>query len=469
MKTLALELNDAGVIALADAGPAAERPIVSPGLAIVDGRDVATGHRALERARLNPRKLHSRFWTRPDAGPLGRPFGDEWTHADLVHEHFRALWQSAGDGIEQVVLAVPGSYSEPQLGLLLGIAGAAGIPVTGLVDAAVAAATRVAPVPWLVHLDLRLHDVVLTELAVSDGEWIRGAVRTSDMTGLAVLRDTWAKYVAAQFVRRTRFDPLHSATTEQELYLALDGLVDELRTNERASITLQRAGRAFSLELTRGELAATTASTCDALVDWVRRARSAAELASVSISHHAAAVPSLVDGLADLDEAEPIVLGQTAAAEGALVHRREICAPGDGLPYVTRLPAVAPAGAAAAPHGRARTRPASSAAGVPTHVLWEDRAYEITGEPLEFGSAPRFARSVRIVGSTAGLSRRHCVFLRNGSSVLVRDHSTHGTFVNGRRVEHEARVGPGDRVRIGSPGVELRLIRVVGRETPPAD
>ena len=45
------------------------------------------------------------------------------------------------DGVEAVILALPGTYSGDQLGLLLGIAQACGMPVRGMVDSAVAAAS----------------------------------------------------------------------------------------------------------------------------------------------------------------------------------------------------------------------------------------------------------------------------------------------------------------------------------------
>jgi pSer/pThr/pTyr-binding forkhead associated (FHA) protein len=59
-----------------------------------------------------------------------------------------------------------------------------------------------------------------------------------------------------------------------------------------------------------------------------------------------------------------------------------------------------------------------------------------------------------------GLSRRHCSLFRSGGSVMVEDHSSYGTYLNGRRVEGRAAASIGDRLRLGSPGVELMLIAV---------
>ena len=60
----------------------------------------------------------------------------------------------------------------------------------------------------------------------------------------------------------------------------------------------------------------------------------------------------------------------------------------------------------------------------------------------------------------AGVSRRHCTFIRDGDELILLDHSGFGTFVNGERVAERARVYAGDRVRVGEPGVELALIAV---------
>jgi hypothetical protein len=60
--------------------------------------------------------------------------------------------------------------------------------------------------------------------------------------------------------------------------------------------------------------------------------------------------------------------------------------------------------------------------------------------------------------AAAGVSRRHCSLRREGERTVLIDHSRHGTWVNGARVRERAPVRPGDRVRVGTPGVEFTLI-----------
>ena len=60
--------------------------------------------------------------------------------------------------------------------------------------------------------------------------------------------------------------------------------------------------------------------------------------------------------------------------------------------------------------------------------------------------------------AAAGVSRRHCSLRREGERTMLIDHSRFGTWVNGARVRERAAVRPGDRVRVGTPGVDFTLI-----------
>jgi pSer/pThr/pTyr-binding forkhead associated (FHA) protein len=45
--------------------------------------------------------------------------------------------------------------------------------------------------------------------------------------------------------------------------------------------------------------------------------------------------------------------------------------------------------------------------------------------------------------------------------VWLEDHSTYGTFVNDEKVSGRIELRAGDRLRIGSPGVECELVLAV--------
>ena len=77
------------------------------------------------------------------------------------------LWHDMAGEVEEALLAVPGSFTSAQLSLLLGLAQASPFSVTGLVDAAVAATAATAGPGSYNHLDIQLHQTVVTSLEVS--------------------------------------------------------------------------------------------------------------------------------------------------------------------------------------------------------------------------------------------------------------------------------------------------------------
>jgi pSer/pThr/pTyr-binding forkhead associated (FHA) protein len=99
---------------------------------------------------------------------------------------------------------------------------------------------------------------------------------------------------------------------------------------------------------------------------------------------------------------------------------------------------------------------------VPSHLLLDDQVYSLDGAPLVIGRSPVGPRTIILSEGLAGISRRHCTLVREGGEMVLVDHSSFGTYVNGERVAERVRLHSGDRVRIGDPGVEFSLIAVTG-------
>jgi hypothetical protein len=95
-----------------------------------------------------------------------------------------------------------------------------------------------------------------------------------------------------------------------------------------------------------------------------------------------------------------------------------------------------------------------------SHVLFNGKAFSLSRDALVVGRAPSASHAISLSEGLAGVSRRHCTFVRVAGEVVLVDHSSFGTFVNGERVSERVRVHAGDRVRLGEPGVELALIAV---------
>ena len=96
-----------------------------------------------------------------------------------------------------------------------------------------------------------------------------------------------------------------------------------------------------------------------------------------------------------------------------------------------------------------------------THILFGGDSMRFPDLGLVIGTGTEEVANephILLPRAAAGVSRRHCSLQRDGERTVLIDHSRHGTWVNGARVRERATVRPGDRVRVGTPGVEFTLI-----------
>lgn len=445
MATIGIELVDAAVTAVRDG----VRLAGSPGVALTDPAGLVIGEAAAAGARLQPVIANDRFWSDLSVDALARTAEPQVSHADLAHAHLVSLWQQAAEVGDEAVFAVPGSMRLQQVGLALGIARQAGIRVAGVVDAAVAACACLDARASVLHLDVQLHQAVLTELHGTT-TLRRRRVEIAPRAGLKVMHSAWAHLVSEAMVRSTRFDPLHQAATEQQLYLSLPDWLAVLSSQETVDVGIEAGDGTFSATLRREQFTLAAEAWYAQLAELVHAGHRADESVTLALSSRAGALPALGERLAAMPGLELVILADTAAAAGAAGRAAEL-GPAEPPALVTAL---LRSHAASAPVRR------RAAAVVPTHVIQDGKAHAIDERPLTIGLGAGGGRRIALAGPGAGISHVHCTLQRRDGTVVVRDHSRHGTFVNGQRVEGEAVLGAGDRLRIGTPGVVLELVTV---------
>ena len=446
MATIGIEFVDAALVATRDGA----RIAASPGVALLDGAAFVTGEVAAAAARLTPALANDRYWSDLATDSLARREEPQVSHADLAHAQLAALWREAGRPGDDAACAVPGTMRPHELGLLLGIARHLGIPVAGIVDSAVAACAGLAARASVLHLDVQFYQAVLTEM---QGTTVlrRRRVETATRAGLKAIYSAWAQLVAEALVRRTRFDPLHQAVTAQQLHQRLPAWLAGVSGRESVDATIDTDSGGFTATLRREQFTLAAEAWYSQLAELVHGGHRADEPATLALSARAALLPALAERLGSLPGLDVIVLPDTAAAAGAAARVAEI-GPADPPALVTALARTHPAA-----DGERRRRQVGVAA---THVIFDGRAHAIAEEPLIVGAGEGEGRRIGLTGSGAGISRRHCSLVNQGGRAIVRDHSRYGTFVNGERVEGEAEIGAGDRLRVGTPGVVLELVAV---------
>lgn len=213
----------------------ADKSVRSPGYALLEGQNYHFGNAARSTARMQPRNINNRFWWQLSTRELQPALGPARHTADLVHGHLLELHQQGGSPAG-LVLAVPDSLQREQLSLLLGIVRACPFEVVGLVNRSLLAADGHGGAGTVFHLELQLHQALLTELRSEGGERLLVGSQTLPGRGLLSLQEAIVEKVATAFISGTRFDPRRKAETEQALYDALPQLLTELRDNGEGSL-----------------------------------------------------------------------------------------------------------------------------------------------------------------------------------------------------------------------------------------
>ena len=379
----------------------ADRVLESPGYALHEGQGYQFGAEARARARLRPRDVSTRFWWQLDTRPLQPVLGPARHSADLVHQHLQHLYQQAGTPGEWL-LAAPGSMQDTQLSLLLGIIQQCPFRAVGLVHRSVALASLFRAEGPLFHLELQLHQALLTELHAG-----AGLVRLQRETvlpgcGLLQMQERLVETIARTFIRQTRFDPRRRAESEQQLYDALPGALESLQESPEAALEIQ--GHSIRIGLADLE------DSCAALRDSVRR----------QLATHGAGGPLLLDPLAALlPGLQQALSGEALAADdlpaALAAQQTRLLQKDESLMFVSELPQLAvrplalsggetephailhtavPDGSASAARATPQPPLSTSAELPPTHLLHGYRARPLV-DPLPLGSGWQIQRADR--------------------------------------------------------------------------
>ncbi|MFW2405794.1 MAG: FHA domain-containing protein [Gammaproteobacteria bacterium] len=462
MSLYAIELNDAALAGVGEAGLAFGDRGFEPGYAAeADGR-VLFGAEALHQARLNPRSTTNRFWSEFSDEPLARPIGPYESSVDLVHAHLERLLKAFPDRPSEVLLAVPHYWTTRQLGLLLGLAEELALPVRGLVDSGVAATRCEYSDQHLLHLDAGLHDLSVISMGQDGGASLQDRQTITEVSILRLER-ACAGFIAEKFLRATRLDPLHDASNEQFLYDSLYTWLAELNLQDEIGVTIDFSGNEFRTTIRRDELAQRVAGAFEPAVRMVRSSVGPEDRVALQITSRLAVFPGVIEALTGLPQANLYALEPAAAATGALQRAAQFSPSGDGVGLTTKLAWDRPA------VGVAETEPSVRRAREivePTHLLHDGVVYRLGTAAFNVGAElPAGEYGLRLGSSLSGISRRHCSVRRGAKGVELVDHSRFGTQLNGHSISGAAILQAGDVISIGSPAIELRLVREVSMET----
>jgi hypothetical protein len=251
---------------------------------------------------------------------------------------------------------------------------------------------------------------------------------------------------------QSRFDPLHTAETEQMLLNRLGGWLAKAAGQPQVELNLEYGGASYAATIESLALIAQAAPVYQQMASKLRALYRAGELPAIQVSDRVARLPGLAAMLKARVGGEIYLLEAGATARGALSRLRDRST-GAGVSLLRQLPWDQ------SPIEVVVESSVSEHSGTPTHLLFGAKAYEIGNSPLSLGSQEADeSRSIALDSDMPGVSRRHCSLVLQNGQCLLQDHSRYGTFLNGHRISSSAVLQVGDSIRIGSPGFEFLLI-----------
>lgn len=465
MHMLGLELSDAGIM-VAGGTPSQLLEVdgpdkASPGFALPEENCLLVGKAAQNNARLNPRLYTDRFWDELDTELLKQPGLEEKNNAELAYAHLKRIWDTVKRQGDELLIAFPGFFKEKQLGLILGIAKELSIPIRGFATTALASSSNAYPNHLLLHLDIHLHRLEIT-LLEQGRHLTQKNPETLPGRGLSYLYAEWTKAVADEFVRHTRFDPFDQALYEQQLYNRLPLVLRELQNKPSVMFEMSAVSQMYRVNLTYDLFVQKSKRMYQEVrkcIEGMRKKFGTPEMPMVlEVTHRVSSLPGYRQELSTIPNIRIVELGPGSGAFGVLQLQDLFASQKTekGAAFVTSRPLQTN-------HTYRSTSalPSSQNFMRPTHVRYGHLAYPVSTIPLVIGRGLAEDVGICIPDHIQGVSDMHCTIRISGDDVLLVDHSTHGTFVDGDRISGTTVLKAGQIIRVGERGEELQLIACV--------
>ncbi|HUQ10815.1 MAG TPA: FHA domain-containing protein [Steroidobacteraceae bacterium] len=410
-------------------------------------RDARFGRVALAVARGRPDEVSLNHWRE-----LGRNEHAARNVALEVHAHLRAL--GVTERIDAVV-AVPADLDAQALAALRGALSAAGIEARDFPDAATLTAAAVREREHYVVLEAGWRSATATRVT-GGADCAYDESFVSERANLLDVYDLWLSAVAAALVKNTRFDPLLNLSTEQSLFADLPALAARAAIEGKVEAVVESEGSRFAVDIDGPLFVDAAQGFYRELARLTRSARIAGDSTALVLPAESRRWPGFLPRLLELEQDGLVIAPAGIAAVAASLQAAD----------ATQAPRLRRRVARIADHSLASdveyvaSATTSPARALPvTHILYggDSMRFPEVGLTIgteEDGNSPH----ITLPRAAAGVSRRHCSLRREGERTVLIDHSRYGTWVNGARVRERAGVRPGDRVRVGTPGVEFTLI-----------
>ena len=230
-----------------------------PGIALLmAGEQPVLGTAAQQAIRQQPTRIASRYWSDLSTDSIQLNNSNIRHNADLVWHQLSQIKSTLGSN--KVSLCVPSNLSQPQLELLTGICQSLELHIHSLVNLGLAqlvgnqadgeqicgVATQI-----VTHLDLQLHQLVISNYQVANNRLELKSQETIQDISFLRLIDLMLHMLRDKFIQSSRFDPLHSGDTEQQLF---NQLIQLINTKTLHTFQVDTAQKQHRIDISAQEL-----------------------------------------------------------------------------------------------------------------------------------------------------------------------------------------------------------------------
>ena len=251
MTTALLEINDFSIKASTSNGNTHNEC----GFAHVTDSGIITGDKGFEAFWRHPEKCSNNYWLFLDQQPLKTNWKWARHNADIAYAQLESTLKSIGSP-DEVILCVSNTISVEQLSLLAGLLKALKISIKRIIDLNLFAGLAMRQSAWLIDMQLHQTTLTLIEKSISDDQEIFSIEESETLPNFGFMHicNTIARDISKKLINNSRFDPMHSSGSAQDLFNQIKSNINEFEENNELNFQIKSPSGIVNITISPSEL-----------------------------------------------------------------------------------------------------------------------------------------------------------------------------------------------------------------------
>ncbi len=404
MRTIGLEISSTEFLAVAKSDNLEsllsldDGHTTCPGIVYHDGREFISGRLAEKHRRTHPRLISDSFLDNLSLQHSEISVsGNTPRFSELAFHYLKFVCQKLTIDklpIDKVTIALQSSFlsdersNEERIGILLGIANDLDIPLTGIVDiscASLLGADQFFEIKNRAILYVDIHQNATEVTLLNSANQIKVVKSTSIRNfGFSQILDDLLAWLSNHFLSQTTFDVTHNRNTEQEFYNQIVKLLKNINTVHERDLEIVGKSRSWRTTIRRDFILNYLEQTCNRITDKINKLLTEESLSYknclILLSERANRLVGLDEAISKNSNLEVRILPEGAAAKGAARYGidKDLVSDIEETPIITAINFSNDGIKQLNEDSNATEDIPTTDSNLPTHLVYEGRAYSLT-------------------------------------------------------------------------------------------